>query len=146
MLRLNFCNLKIIHILHPWYHPKITGHVLKNKQKSQCAFIKKIMWLIILKMKMKMKNRSHKYHMNRPRSRHKLKNSKYKRDFSTMILICLKLHLNNMWSSTHGALAVKLKTAHKSSKLPTNEPQTSQTIHKLAKQLTNQSSTGKNTH
>ena len=41
MLRLNFCNLKIIHILHPWYHPKITGHVLKNKQKSHCAFIQK---------------------------------------------------------------------------------------------------------
>ena len=34
-LRLNFCYLKIIHTLHPCYHPKIIVHILKNKQKKK---------------------------------------------------------------------------------------------------------------
>ena len=34
-LRLNFCYLKIIHILHPRYHPEIIGHILKNKQNNR---------------------------------------------------------------------------------------------------------------
>ena len=29
-LRLNFCYLKIICILHPHYHPKIIGYILKK--------------------------------------------------------------------------------------------------------------------
>ena len=29
-LRLNFCYLKIIYILHSRYHPKIKGHILKT--------------------------------------------------------------------------------------------------------------------
>ena len=33
-LRLNFRYLKIIHVFHPRYHPKITGPILKNKQKN----------------------------------------------------------------------------------------------------------------
>ena len=31
-LRVNFFYLKIIHILHPSYHPKIKGHIIKNNQ------------------------------------------------------------------------------------------------------------------
>ena len=38
-LRLNFCHLKIIHILHPHYHPKIIGHILKNKPKNKCVCV-----------------------------------------------------------------------------------------------------------
>ena len=38
-IRLNFCYLKIIHILHPLYHPKIIGHILKNMQKTKCVCI-----------------------------------------------------------------------------------------------------------
>ena len=38
-LRLNFCYLKTIHILHPHFHSKTIGHVLKNKQKNKCVFI-----------------------------------------------------------------------------------------------------------
>ena len=30
-LRLNISYLRTIHILHPRYHPKIIGHILKNK-------------------------------------------------------------------------------------------------------------------
>ena len=34
-LRLNFCYLKIIHVLHPRYDPKMTLYILKNKQKKK---------------------------------------------------------------------------------------------------------------
>ena len=36
-VRLNFCYLKIFHILHPCYYPKIM-HILKNKQKNKCPY------------------------------------------------------------------------------------------------------------
>ena len=74
-LRPNFCYLKIIHILHPRYHPKIIGHIphiLKNKQKNKRVCIYEITQLIIMKMNMKMKNRSHKYNKNRPTITHKI--------------------------------------------------------------------------
>ena len=56
-LRLNFCYLKIIYIIHPYCHPKIIVHILilKNKQKNRCVCIQKIIRLVI-KMEMKMKN------------------------------------------------------------------------------------------
>ena len=66
-LRLGFCYLKIIHSLHPRYHPKIIGHILKNKQKNKRVFIHEIIGLIIMKVKIKMKNRSHAYKINRSR-------------------------------------------------------------------------------
>ena len=68
-LRLNFCYLKIIHILHPRCHPKIIGHILKNKQRNRYGFIREIMRLIITKMMIKMKNRLYRHDANRPRSR-----------------------------------------------------------------------------
>ena len=33
-----FCYLKIIHILHAGYHPKITIHILKKKKKSSVSY------------------------------------------------------------------------------------------------------------
>ena len=59
--RLNFYYLKIIHILHPHYHPKITEHPLKNEQNNMYVCIHEIIRVIIMKMKMKMKYRSHRY-------------------------------------------------------------------------------------
>ena len=56
---LNFCYLKIIHILNPRYHP--------NKV---CVYIHKIVKLIITKIKMETKNGSHRYNISRPRSIH----------------------------------------------------------------------------
>ena len=50
---------------------------------------------------MKMKNRLHRYDINRPRSRHGQKCSKYKKYLSMMILICIKQHLSNIWSSIY---------------------------------------------
>ena len=98
-LRLNFCYLKIIHILHLSCHPKIIGHILKNKQKNKCACIHEIRRLTIIKMKMKMKNTSHKYNINRATLRHRYKYSKYKMCLSLMMIICVNQHLHNIWSS-----------------------------------------------
>ena len=39
-LILNFCYLKIIHVLHQRYHPKVTGHILKNKQMNKFVFMR----------------------------------------------------------------------------------------------------------
>ena len=100
-LRLNFWNPKIIGILHPRYHLTITGHILKNKQKNKHVCIHEIMQLIIMKMKMKMKIDSRKYSINRPRSRHGHKYSKYRRRLNMIMLICIKQHLSNIWSSVY---------------------------------------------
>ena len=56
-LRLNFCYLKVIHILHPRYHSKITGYILKSKRKSNYVWARQIIRLIVTKMKMKMKKK-----------------------------------------------------------------------------------------
>ena len=45
-LRLNFGYLKIFHILHPRYHPKIIGHTLKDKQKNKYVCIHEIIRLV----------------------------------------------------------------------------------------------------
>ena len=91
---LNFCYLKIIHILHPRYHPHITlspvscgfGHIhwrnpwwntlfsVQCKQKKKCVCIHEIMRLIIIKMKMSMDTNI----------------VKYKKCLSMMMLICIK--------------------------------------------------------
>ena len=90
--RLNFCYLKIIRILHQRYHAKAIGHILKNKQKSKCVCIHHIIQLII----MKMKNRSPRYDINRPKPRY----STHKKSLK-MLLICIKQHISNIWSSVH---------------------------------------------
>ena len=82
-LRLNFCYLKIIHILHHVIIQK-TVHILKHKQ-SVC--IHEIIRLIMMIMKIKMKNRSRRYDKNRPRPRHGHKCSKYKKCLCTMMFI-----------------------------------------------------------
>ena len=50
---------------------------------------------------MKMKKRSHRYDINRPRSRHGHKYSTYKNYLITIMLICIKQQLSNIWSSIH---------------------------------------------
>ena len=90
ILRLNFCYLKIILILHPCCHPKVIGHTLKNKQKNKCVFIHDITWLIIMKTKMKLKNRSHRHGINRPRSRNGHKYAKYEKYLKMIMSKCTK--------------------------------------------------------
>ena len=100
-LRLNFWNPKIIGILHPRNHLTITGHILENKQKNKHVCIHEIMQIIIMKMKTKVKRDSRKYSINRPRSRHGHKYSKYRKRLSMIMLICIKQHLSNIWSSVY---------------------------------------------
>ena len=69
-LRMNFCYLKNIHILHPRYHPEAIGQFLKNQQNIKCVCVHAIVWLIFGKMKMKMKHSLHIYDINSPRSRY----------------------------------------------------------------------------
>ena len=76
-LRLNFCYLKIIHILHPRYHPKIIAYILKNKQKKKHAKMKMI----------KIKNILHRKDTTNPMSSHGHRYSKFKNYLGMMMLI-----------------------------------------------------------
>ena len=100
-LRLNFCYLKIIHILYPHYHPKITQHTLKNKQKNMYVCIHDIIQVILTKMKKKMENRSNRYDMDANIDLHGYKFSKCKKCLSMMMLIRIKQHLGDIWSWIH---------------------------------------------
>ena len=92
---------KVIGILHSRYHLTITGHILKNKQKNKHVCVHGIMELIRMKMKTKMKLDSRKYGISRPRRRHGHRYSKYMKHLSMMMLICIKQHLSNIWSSVY---------------------------------------------
>ena len=100
-LRLKFWHPKIISILHPLYHRKIKGHILKNKQKNKHVFIHEIMQSVIMKMKTKMKIDSRENGINRPKYRHGHKYSTHMKRISMMMLICIKQHLSNIWSSVY---------------------------------------------
>ena len=90
-----FCYLKIIHIFHQNYDPKVIDHILKTKQKNKGVCIHDIIRLIMMKMKMKIKNRSEIYDINRPKPRY----NKYKKCLNMMLFMYIKQHLNNIWSS-----------------------------------------------
>ena len=65
-LRLNFYYLKLVHFLHPRYHPKIIGDILKNVQKTSTPF-NEVIWLMTMKTRLRMKNRSYRYDIYGPR-------------------------------------------------------------------------------
>ena len=44
----------------------------------------------------KIKNRSHSYGINRPKPRHGLRYTKYKKCHSKMMVICIRKHLKNI--------------------------------------------------
>ena len=48
-----------------------------------------------------MKNRSQTNDENRPRPRHGHKYTKYKMSLNIVMVICIKQHLSNIWSSVH---------------------------------------------
>ena len=54
-----------------------------------------------MKIKLKMKSRSQIYDINRPTPRHGHKYTKYIMSLSIMMVICVKQHLSNIWSSFH---------------------------------------------
>ena len=47
----------------------------------------------------KNEKQSHRYDINRPKSRHGHRYSKQKKCLSMIMLICIKQHLSNNWSS-----------------------------------------------
>ena len=53
------------------------------------------------KIKLKMEKRSQRYDIYRPRLEHGPKYTKYKMCLSIMMVICIKQHLRNIWSSVH---------------------------------------------
>ena len=48
-----------------------------------------------------MKSRSQRYNINRPRPKHGHKYNKHEMCLSIMMVICIKQHLSNIWSSIH---------------------------------------------
>ena len=80
---------------------KTIGDILKMKSKNKCFCIHEIKWLIMMEMKMKMKNRSHRRDIKRPTSKHAYKHSTSKKCLSMIMVICIKEHLSNIWSSVH---------------------------------------------
>ena len=52
-----------------------------------------------------MKNRSHRYVINRPRAKHGHRYTKYKMCLIIMMVIDIKQHLSNIWSSVQGKLS-----------------------------------------
>ena len=92
--------LKIIRFLQTHYHSQIIGDVLKIYKKQMHLF-EWFIWLTTTKRRLKMKNRSHRYDMNRPRPRHGHTCTKYEMCLSILMVICIKQHLSNIWSSIH---------------------------------------------
>ena len=75
-----------------------------NRSSKKCATNKyvclnEVIWLMAMNMRLKMKNRSHRYDINRLRPRHGHKFTKYEMCLSKMMVICIKQHLSNIWSS-----------------------------------------------
>ena len=52
-------------------------------------------------MRLKMKNRLHIYDINRPRPKHGHIYTEYEMCLSKMMVLCVKLHLSNIWNSIH---------------------------------------------
>ena len=92
-LRQNFCYLKIILFVHPRYHSKIIGDIIKNCAKIKYISLNEGIWYMTLKMRLKM--------TNRPRPRQVHKHTAYKICLSIMMVISIKQHLSNIWGSIH---------------------------------------------
>ena len=88
-LRLNFCYLKLINTLHSHYHPKIIGHILKNKQKNKCLY-----WgnytINHNENEDGKESRQYWYNKNKSWSRNGDKYSICKKSLSMLMLICIK--------------------------------------------------------
>ena len=69
--------------------------------KNKCVCFNYVIWLMTIKTRLKMKNRSQIYNRNRPRPKLGHKYTKCKMYLIIMMVICIKQHLSNIWSSIH---------------------------------------------
>ena len=68
---------------------------------KKCVSFNEVVWLATMKMRLKIKNESHRYGINNPRLRHGYKCIKYEMCLIIMMVIGIKQHLSNIWSSIH---------------------------------------------
>ena len=68
-----------------------------------------------MKIRLKMKNRSHRYDINRPMPRPGHKYTKYEMCLSKIMVICIKQHLSNIWSSIYEKVKQQKKCSYKKS-------------------------------
>ena len=73
----------------------------KKCAKNKCVCFNDVIWSMAMKMRLKMKNRSQGYDINRPRPRMGPNILNIKCVSSAMLIICIKQHLSNVWSSIH---------------------------------------------
>ena len=71
----------------------------KNCTKANSICFNEVIWLMAMNTRLKVKRRSRRYDINRPRPRHRRKYTKYKMRLSVMMVLCIKQHPNNIWSS-----------------------------------------------
>ena len=95
-LRLNFPYLKIYMLSSSTLSCENNS---KNCTKSKYVCFNDVIWLITIKMRLKIKNRSQRYDINWPRPNYGHKYTKYKMCLSIMMVLCIKQHLSNIWSS-----------------------------------------------
>ena len=74
--------------------------------KNKYVYLNKVVWLMI--------QPETRYNMKRPRSRHGHKYTKYKMSLSIMLVVCIKQHLGNIWSSMHEKVKQHWRWAKKS--------------------------------
>ena len=60
---------------------------------------------ILMKMNIEKEYTLHRYHLNRTRPLHGYRHTKYKTCLTIMVLICIRQHLSNIWSSIHETLS-----------------------------------------
>ena len=92
----------------------------KKCTKNKYVYLSEVVWLMTMKMRLKMKNRSHRYDMNRSWPKRSPKYTKNKM-YLIIIVIGIKQHLSNIWSSVHEKVKqhwdwVKKSVAYKKSK------------------------------
>ena len=81
--------------------PRNNKKYSKKYTKNKYVCLSEVIWLMTMKVRLDMKNRSNRYDINRPRLKHDHKYTKYKTCLSIMMVICIKQHLSNIWSSIH---------------------------------------------
>ena len=85
--------------------------------KNMCVCFDEVICFIIMKIRLERKDRLQRYDINRPKPRHGHKCIKYTMCLSIMMVICIKPHLTNIWSSIHKKSYATLRLSWKKAML-----------------------------